>query len=190
VLDRVLPLARAGEAQKLLEDPRRFGKIELSREHRPLAGRRQAIPQPEATAMKPLAALVPLALLALAGCGDTCTSKAAEVRGIPGSCTVPVAASSTIEVQLCPKCTDSTPGCQAEFRNGRFEVAPTFQECQAEAGCQISSECGFNNSKVACSVSVPAGTPAATYDVIDSLTLQTVGSATVVSGAGSCSLGG
>jgi hypothetical protein len=104
--------------------------------------------------MKRLVALLPAALLTLTGCGDTCNSKSADVQELPSSCTLPAAASTTIEVRLCPRCTDSGTACQAEFTNGRFELDPTFQECQENAGCDISQACRITS--VPCTVTAPS----------------------------------
>ena len=138
--------------------------------------------------MKRLVAFLPAALLTLAGCGDTCTSKSADVQELPSTCTLPASASTSIEVRLCPKCTDSGTGCQAEFVNGQFELDPTFQECQADAGCDITRACTL--ASVRCLVTTPSVGTATSY-TIKAGGNQKIGTANVVPGASaSCSLGG
>jgi hypothetical protein len=132
--------------------------------------------------MKRILALAPTALL-LAACGDTCSSAAAPVQSVPSSCSVAAGASSTIQVQLCPHCTDSAPSCQAEFRNGQIEVAPTFQQCKEQSGCPVDPSCGIQNNTASCSVSVPSSASGA-IPIIDASTGSQIGTASV--GSGSC----
>jgi len=95
--------------------------------------------------------------LALAGCGGTaCSSGAAQLSNgtASPSCSLQPGATATITVQLCQRCTDSSPSCQAEFVNGQLEIAPSIQQCAEQAGCAISG-CNLNPS-VDCVVAVPA----------------------------------
>jgi len=94
-------------------------------------------------------ALLPSALAALAGCGGTaCSSNAAAVVTTNPQCTVGAGSTTTFAVQLCAKCSDSSPSCQAEFTGGRVEVSPTIQQCQENAGCAING----------CNASIPTAT--------------------------------
>jgi hypothetical protein len=107
-------------------------------------------------------ALISAALLVLAACGaasDTCTSNEATPQNTNpgGSCTVAAGQPVTINVQLCAKCSDSAPGCQAEFVNGGVEVAPTVQQCQADLGCAVNG-CNLGVPTASCSLTIPAGT--------------------------------
>ncbi len=117
---------------------------------------------PKSLSMNRLLALIPAAVLLLAGCGgDTCTSAAAPLKNTSGeSCTLTPGATATIQVELCGKCSDSGGGCQAEFlpasNPDHLEVAPTVQQCQANAGCAISG-CNISVPTATCQVAVPAG---------------------------------
>jgi hypothetical protein len=135
--------------------------------------------------MKRILAVVPCAVLFLAGCGDSCTSTPADVQQLPATCTLPAGVSATIDVQLCAKCTDSTPLCQAEFLNNEFELAPTLQQCQANAGCGITNACDIDNSRVSCTVTTP--TTPGSYTIVTAN--QVRGTVQVTSGGTvSCSL--
>ncbi len=139
--------------------------------------------------MKRLLALLPAAVLLLAGCGgDTCTSAAAPLKNNSASCSLAPGAAATITVELCGKCTDSGAGCQAEVTNNRLEVAPTVQQCQASSGCAING-CNVSVPTASCQVTLPASLVPGSYelDVVGETTVQ--GTLTVQSGAGSsCTL--
>ncbi|HET9596021.1 MAG TPA: hypothetical protein VFP65_10590 [Anaeromyxobacteraceae bacterium] len=115
--------------------------------------------------MKKALGTIAVALLALAGCGgDTCSSQDARVTPQNQGCTLAANAPVTINVRLCPQCTDSSPSCQAELRPGNIiEVSPVVQQCQANQGCDITQQCQI--SPVACPVnaSLQAGTYTASY---------------------------
>ncbi len=105
------------------------------------------------------------AVLVLSGCGgDTCTSAPATLAVRNSACTLAPGSTATISVGLCGKCSDSSPSCQAEFLNAQggttnpdhLEVAPTVQQCQANAGCAISG-CNISVPTATCQVAVPAG---------------------------------
>jgi hypothetical protein len=110
---------------------------------------------PKSLSRNRLLALVPAAVLLLAGCGgDTCSSSAAEAEALPSNCTLAANTTATIQVRLCAKCSDSSPACTAEFVNDQIELDPTFQQCQANAGC-AETGCALPNSLVTCSVTTP-----------------------------------
>src|SRR3990172_6537788 len=118
---------------------------------------------PKLLSMNRFLALVPAAVLLLAGCGgDTCSSSAAEAQQLPSGCTLAANTTTTIEVQLCAKCSDSSPACTGEFVNDQIELDPTFQQCQANAGC-AETGCAITNSLVTCSVTTPGP---GTYPVV------------------------
>ncbi len=136
--------------------------------------------------MKRLLALVPVAVLVLAGCaGDTCTSSAAHPTATNPTCSLTPGSTATISVALCAKCTDTSPSCQAEFVGGGLEVAPVVQQCQEQANCNVTG-CNVSVPTASCSVSVPASASG-------SMPLTIVGDTTVTGtvtfgGGSSCSL--
>lgn len=142
--------------------------------------------------MKKLVALASTAAaIALVGCGaDTkscSTSPATLAAGSPVQrCSVAPGGTANIQVQLCPKCTDSSPSCIAEFRNNAIEIDPIFRECQEDRSCPIGGSCETDPSKtrVFCSVTIPAGTASGTYDVILASTATSVSSVTVGASGG------
>jgi hypothetical protein len=96
--------------------------------------------------------------LTLAGCGDTCSSKAADVAAV-GSCTSLAADSDvTIEVQVCATCSDTSPSCKGEVVNGEIQLDASFKECQANSSCAASA---CNTGKVSCTVHTPPATASA-----------------------------
>jgi len=142
-----------------------------------------------------LAVAVVPALVLLAGCGtDTCSSSPATAINQSPSCSLAPGA-DTITVQLCAKCSDSSPGCQAEpvncsgdFSNCRFEVSPTVQQCQANAGCAING-CNTGVPTASCPITIPAGTPTnATYPLVIVGEQTFTGSVTVGGSNTSCAL--
>ncbi|HVI74424.1 MAG TPA: hypothetical protein VM683_05505 [Anaeromyxobacteraceae bacterium] len=111
-------------------------------------------------------ALAPTLLLAACG-GTACTSTPATPQNTNNpSCSVAAGQTVTVDVALCGKCTDTSPSCQAEFRNGTLEVAPTVEQCQEQAGCNISGGCDITPPHATCSVTIPAGTISGTPIVI------------------------
>ena len=143
--------------------------------------------------MKRLLALAPAALLVLAGCGtDTCSSSAAHVAaadsGARPTCTLAPGSTATINVTLCTKCTDSSPGCQAEFRTdtNTLEVAPFVQQCQANLGCNING-CNAAAQQASCQVTIPAGASGTASIALAGDTQPILGTLTLGSGT-SCSL--
>jgi len=141
---------------------------------------------PKSLSMNRFLALVPVAVLLLAGCGgDTCSSSAAEAELLPSSCTLAPNTTATIQVQLCAKCSDSSPACTGEFVNDQIELDPTFQQCQANAGC-AETGCAISNSLVTCSVTTPASEGPVTVVAGSTLLTGTVNIAE--SGGTSCTL--
>ncbi|WP_176067731.1 hypothetical protein [Anaeromyxobacter diazotrophicus] len=131
-------------------------------------------------------ALAPVALLAACG-GTACTSTAATPQntGSP-SCNLAAGQTVTVSVALCGKCTDTSPSCQAEFVNNEVEIAPTVQQCQEQAGCNIAAGCDVTSPHATCSLTIPAGT---TGSVPLRLIADNTYSGTVTIGSGtSCSL--
>jgi len=143
--------------------------------------------------MTRLVLLVPtLAALLLAGCGPSgCSSTPAPINSaaITNGCSSLAAnAAVTINVPLCPPCTDTSPACSGEVVGGNtIELSPTVQQCSDNSGCDTT---GCSVSGVTCTVSpnLVAGT---TYTVTYLLPNDTTGqtSLTAVSGGpASCSL--
>ncbi len=136
-----------------------------------------------------LFAVVPAAALLLAGCGaDTCTSAPAPLKNSSASpCTLAPGSSATVQVQLCGKCGDSSPSCNAEFVNGRLEVAPVVQQCANEAGCATSG-CKIDVPSATCQISgVPS--QAGSYPLLLVGDNQVSGTVTVQpGGSSSCTL--
>ena len=124
------------------------------------------------------------AALLLSGCGEdaaSCTAPQSNpaqlaARGaLPSSCTVAPGNRISIPVRLCPRCSDSRPGCQAEFLNDAVEIDPTFQECEEDRGCALNPGCELRDNTVNCSVTIPAGTPPGSYPIIYAASGQTGG---------------
>lgn len=138
--------------------------------------------------MKRALTVAVLAVAVLAGCGtDTCTSSAAQLSPSVGtSCTLSAGTSATINVSLCSRCNDSAPGCQAEFVGGRFEVAPTVQQCVDQSGC-ASSGCNASVRTAACGLVVPTGLSGSYPMVLIGDATPVNGTLTIGSGS-SCSL--
>lgn len=109
--------------------------------------------------MKRLLACVLPAVLVAAGCGgDTCTSQEATPTNTRApTCSLTPGTTATIDVSICAKCTDTNASAQCEFVNGELEVAPTVQQCAAEAGCGISG-CATPAAVATCTVAVPQQT--------------------------------
>jgi hypothetical protein len=133
--------------------------------------------------MKRLLAVVPAAVLVLAGCGDTCTSNAAKAITTNPSCSLAPGTTATISVAICGGCNDSSASCQAEFVAGALEVAPVVQQCQDDAGCAIT---GCKNLSATCDVLIPG-------DLSGQVDLRVIGeetvSGTLTAGSGStCNL--
>lgn len=138
---------------------------------------------------KLLAVAVPALLLAACGTDSkSCSTKTADLAAgnAVGSCTVAPGSAVNIPVRLCAKCTDTSPACNAEFRNGAIEIDPIFRECQEDAGCAVSGSCENDPSRntTNCSVSIPSGTPTGPVQVILASTARQVGTVNVGANAG------
>lgn len=130
-----------------------------------------------------------VALAVLAGCGtDTCTSSAAKLSPSVGtSCTLAAGSSATIQVSLCSRCNDSAPGCQAEYRNGTFEVAPTVQQCADQSGCAVPG-CNVDVRTATCGITVPTSLVAGQQYPMVLLGESTVNGSVTIGSGSSCSL--
>lgn len=135
--------------------------------------------------MKKLAAILTTALLAAAGCSDTCSTKSAPLDASNG-CTTLSTAGATVTAPLCQRCTDSSPSCQVEVVGNTIQVNSTLKECDSDKGCGDPS-CANPRPSVSCAVpNLAAGT----------YTVQFIGGSGLVSyqtvvsagGAASCSL--
>jgi hypothetical protein len=133
-------------------------------------------------------ALLPTALAALAGCGGTaCTSNAAQAATASPNCTVAPGSTTTFTVQLCAKCSDSSPSCQAELRPGnRVEISPTVEQCQENAGCAVNG-CNAQVPTATCTLNASLSPGPYELDVIGESTVT--GTLTVAgSGSSNCQL--
>lgn len=143
----------------------------------------------------PVLALAASALLAACGADESaCTSRDADLAAssiVPARCTAAAGSTVSIPVNLCPRCSDTRAGCQAEFRGDAIEIAPVFFECEEDRGCPIDPACENNPAtrSVNCAVAIPAGTPADTYQILNAGTARPVGVLEVTSGAPSCAFG-
>ncbi len=142
--------------------------------------------------MKRLLALVPAAVLVLAGCGDTCSSNPATVALQSTTCTLAPGSTATVTVNLCAKCTDSSPSCQVGFDDHAepghviLDVAPFVQQCQENAGCPPNG-CNIQAPRATCQATIPASAAAGSYDIV--ISGVTMGTLTVASGGGTtCTL--
>jgi len=126
--------------------------------------------------MKRILALLPVAALAgfsLSGCGAAGCSSSPATIGTPSGATCSVAAGSTItfNVTICSKCTDTSPGCQAEFLTDHIELQPTVQQCTDQSGC--STQGCSTNPTVACNVSnIPANAVGYPIQIVGDTTVQ------------------
>jgi len=138
--------------------------------------------------------LVPtlLAAVLLASCGDTCSSAPAPVnsQAVTNGCNasgLAAGAAVTINVPLCPQCTDTSPSCSGEvLANNIIELSSVVQQCSGNSGCSTTA-CSV--TPVACSLNqaLAAGTYTVTYLLANEQT--TSESVTVTSGGpASCSL--
>jgi hypothetical protein len=124
---------------------------------------------------------VPVAV-ALHGCGDTCSTKAADVVDFSGAtCTMPADQPLTFKVKgACQQCTDTSPSCDASLNGATVELNAIYHECSAQAGCAGTS-CGYPT--FSCGM---ATLPAGTYDVMAKTETGTAqGTVTVVPASGS-----
>jgi hypothetical protein len=141
---------------------------------------------PSEVTVKPLLVAAPLAAILLAACGtDTCQSQAAQANTTSPSCTLAPGADATIFVSLCAKCTDSSPGCQAEFVNGQLELAPTIQQCQGNLGCDITG-CNAQVPQATCQVTLPVVPGTYPLVVVGQTVVQ--GTLTLGGGGSTCNL--
>jgi phage gp45-like len=133
--------------------------------------------------MRKLLALAVVAA-ALAGCGnDSCTTDSLPVSRTTGQCSSLAAGSqAAINVQVCPKCTDTSVTCQAEVVAGEIQIDPVAQVCQGNLGCDLS---GCATQAVPCTVSAPL-VSGQTY-TIKYLTDAGLTTTTIVAGGGSTS---
>ncbi len=134
-----------------------------------------------------LALLFVPAAVALHGCGDTCSTKAADVTDFTGaSCTVPAGQPVTFTVKgSCQACTDSNPSCDASLNGTIVELNAIYHECAADAGCSGTS-CGYPTFSCG-GTSLPAGT----YQVMaktDTGTAQGTVNVVAASGSTTCAL--
>ncbi len=137
--------------------------------------------------MKRLFALVPAALIAIAGCGETCSTAATPVNDVTNGCSI-IAASqaATISLRLCPACADTAPTCTGEVRpNNEIHLDSVVQQCQNNTGC--ATACSI--SPVTCTLDQPL-TAGVTYNVLYT-TASGAGQTSVTAQAGgpaSCTL--
>ena len=137
------------------------------------------------------AALVAAATsLALSGCGAAgCSSSPADIQPQNSTCSVaPGTTTATINVTICQKCTDTSPGCQAEFVSGTgLELGPTVQQCSDQSGCPTGG-CNSASPTVACTVTFPSSS--ASYPIVIVGDTSTPSSATLTfdGSSSSCTL--
>lgn len=129
--------------------------------------------------MKKLAAILSTALLAAAGCSDTCATKSAPLDATNG-CTTLATQGATVSAPLCQRCTDSSPSCQVEVVGSTIQVNSTLKECDSDKGCGDPS-CANPRPAVSCAVPALA---AGNY------TVQFIGASGLVSYATVVSAGG
>jgi hypothetical protein len=111
--------------------------------------------------------LAPAALLALtlAACGgDTCSTAAAQVNPVGAGCTLAPNTTVTINVRLCPKCTDTSPTCQGEVVGTDIQIAPVVNQCAANQGCDITQACQIAPVPCPVNAALAAGSYTATYE--------------------------
>ncbi len=128
--------------------------------------------------MRALLALLPAAaLLALQGCGDTCSTAATEVMAT-GGCNGTNFGAAGVSIQVaakpaCQSCAQSSPGCNiSDVSAGQVFLDVTVKECDSDKGCSAPS-CAFGN--VACSYTPSAsGTLTINYRTGGSTASETV----------------
>ncbi len=113
--------------------------------------------------MQRLAVVLVSALLAAAGCSDTCSTKGAplDAAGSP-TCAGTIAPGATATAPLCQRCTDSSPTCQVEVVGTTIQLNSTLKECDSNKGCGDPS-CA--NPRPAVSCTIPANLGAGSYTI-------------------------
>lgn len=125
--------------------------------------------------------------MVLQGCGDTCTSKAAQVAVASGNCSLAAGSQVTITVPVTASCGETSGACAVEVVGGQLELAPSFQECQSNSSCPAG---GAGAGTVDCLVpadTAVAGPPMALVVVGDNGPF-TVGQVQFTGGNQSCAL--
>jgi hypothetical protein len=141
--------------------------------------------------MKPSVLTGALAVVvALAGCGgEACNSAPAPIAQVgPNACRLAANAPVTVNVRLCPQCTDSSPSCNVDVQPGNeLQIDSVVQQCQSAQGCDITRGCAVN--PVPCPVTQPLA--AGRYTVLY-VTQNGGGASTTIEvedgGAASCTL--
>ncbi len=115
--------------------------------------------------MKTLSLLACTAALALAACGETCTTRAADVADFSGATCV-VKPNVPIDFQVrgaCQHCDDTGAACAAEL-NGPAEVNlnAIYRNCESTSGCPATS-CGYPTFDCMLQSALPPGGP---YNVV------------------------
>jgi hypothetical protein len=98
---------------------------------------------------------------ALAGCGDTCTTKGTEVAPTTNPAAAcdgkAVAPDTTVTVSVkpaCKSCADSEPHCDiSPLAAGQLQLDVKVKECDANKGCGVQA-CAF--SPVTCTFTLAA----------------------------------
>ena len=120
-------------------------------------------------------AAVAFAAAVVAGCGadsKSCSTDPSGTRLAAGKavadCAVAPGGTVTLPVRLCPSCSQSSPSCTAEFRDGEIEIDPLLRVCQEDAGCADDRACESDPSKnqTNCTVTIPSGTAPGSYPVL------------------------
>ena len=126
---------------------------------------------------------LPVGAFYLARCGDTCSSKAADVDALPSNCTLQEGADVTVELTLCAKCSESSPTCVAEVRDQDIELDASFQECDSQKDCSANA---CEGKKVTCSFKAPA---AGTYNLVAHKAGSTINQTVTVAANGATTCG-
>jgi len=132
--------------------------------------------------MQKLTAILATALLAAAGCSDTCSTKEAPLDAAAApTCTTLSTAGATATAPLCQRCTDTSPTCQVEVVGSTIQINSVVKECDSNKGCGDPS-CAVPRPAVSCAV--PANLAPGTY------TIQFIGASGMVQYPANVSAGG
>jgi hypothetical protein len=141
--------------------------------------------------MKRLLVLLPAALLVLSGCGDTCSTKPAELDSTAGTCaTTGLAAGSQVTINAalhCQTCSETDASCLGEVVGSTLQIDAQFRECDSNKNCGAPA-CQVPRPTVSCRLTTPAVSGPYTLQYVSGTGLQTVSVNVGATGATSCVL--
>jgi len=144
--------------------------------------------------MKRLLVLLPAALLFLSGCGDTCSTKPAELdstgTGATACAGATLAAGSQVTITAalhCQTCSETDASCTGEVVTNTLQIDAQFRECDSNKNCGAPA-CQVPRPAVSCRLTTPAATGSYPLQYVSAGGLQTVNVNVGAGGAASCTL--